>query len=270
MSACSSEQHSLQRVGRWTTAATLSWSGEEGDSAWFPLPTAASTNTGWEVRFYRWSNDDFAVDVRCTSLDAQFRAAAVRVVAVVEGAPRVWGEAADVLQSGQQSKWWCWFCKKVSECPEVRPLKVRVTAQWTELEHLPSTPDLWMESAAHIRCSWQLRGWKVVTPTAAGWWLWSEPFGRSGVLWRIAVLNRLRDGKRELLVGVQLQHLPASVEWSGMSWKCSLTAWSRQFDEQQQNMERSSWCEWPVVENVDVEPRDPLDLVVVIHVSRNK
>ena len=83
-------------------------------------------------------------------------------------------------------------------------------------------------------------------------------------------MNLLRDGKRELQVVVKLQHLPASVEWSGMSWKCSLKVWSRQFDEQQKNMERDSYCWWTVVENVDVETRDPLDLVVVIHVSRNK
>jgi hypothetical protein len=35
-------------------------------------------------------------------------------------------------------------------------------------------------------------------------------------------------------------------------------------------MERYSCCVWTVVENVDVETRDPLDLVVVIHVSRNQ
>ncbi len=121
--------------------------------------------------FLRYSNDDFEVYVHCASLDAQFRAALVRLHAVVEGHPQVWCEVADVLQPGEGRA--CRFSKKISELPKVRKLKVRVRAQWTELVQLPSARDFWKECAAHFRCRWQLKDWRTVTPNSNGWFLFS-------------------------------------------------------------------------------------------------
>jgi hypothetical protein len=97
--------------------------------------------------------------------------------------------------------------------------------------------------------------------------LFSEPFGQKGALWRIVVVNVRIGSDRELWVVVKLQHLPASVDWSRMSWKCSLSVWDQQFDEQEENMEQKSYCWWRVVDDVKSELRNPLDLNVVIHVS---
>ncbi len=85
------------------------------------------------------------------------------------------------------------------------------------------------------------------------------------------MVNERSGSDRKLWVGVELQHLPASFDWSGMSWKCSLSVWDQQFDEQVKNTKdnifHNSRCWWKVIDEVESELRNLLELNVVIHVS---
>jgi hypothetical protein len=213
-STCALYEHVLTpQDTRWSTVDTLSWNGKDGGSVYFLLPAAAATNTRWKVKFYRNWKDKFKVRVFCASLDAQFCAASFRLHVMVEHDPHVWMEEGAVLESGEESWWFSQlFSMHMSELPNVRPVRMRVRVQWTELEQLPYAPDLWKNCAAHFRCRWQVNNWKTGTPTTVRWRLFSEPFGQKGALWRIVVENQLSsDSDRQLVVYVKLQHLPASV-----------------------------------------------------------
>jgi hypothetical protein len=242
-------------------------------TAWMSLPPAAAEpTTEWQVRLFRDSDGHFRLQLRCQTLDEQFTHAAVRAFAALAGHPHVWTEFAAVVRTGEALPLSSYFSTYLAELPAADSWPVRVRLRWTGLLplSLPLAPSLWASGAERIQASWQLSGWSVVRPTANGWQLWSEPFGRGGALWRMRVVNTRTRSGRALAVGVWLQHIPAGLDCRSLEWEGSLTLWGRELQKRTAGMEEGEWCGWHVVDDVSGEPRDPLDVVCVIHVINKR
>ena len=208
------------------------------------------------------------IRLRCTKLERQCRAAAVRLLAALDSAPDIWTETAGVVVESDEWCWSGWFPKPVSEWPTGRPAAVNVRLRWTELP-LPTAGQLrvW-DSPAVVRCRWQLRHWAAVRPTGRNchWRLWSAVFGCGAVSWRMVVVNW--DSGRELRVGVQLQHRPAAVRNLQLQIDCTLTLWGSSYTK------RTNWSQsgvlWTVAEDAEsaAERNPDMDMQLEMRISR--
>ena len=228
-------------------------------SDWMSLPTdAAENNTRWEVQF--WCFDDIVgVELRCASVQYP---AAVRLLAKEVDNPHNWMETAAVLESGDTAPKWFHYCLfYFSFTPQRRQPQVRVRVRWTRVQLSPRAVTHLMSGLAQVRCVWRLAGVRTVQPTAAWWTLWSEPFG-SGALWRMVVDNS-SSSRRELLVGVQLQHVTEEVRH--LQWSCTLGDKS---SSDNMNMKKWSYCWWTVAVDVERLSADTLELQLLIRITR--
>ena len=234
-------------------------------SDWMSLPTNASeSNTRWEVRFWRYADDDVRVYLRCTSL--QYPVAAVRLLATAVGDPHNWAETAAVLFDNSESDWDGMFQKQL-KLSELMQQHVRVRVRWMQVQLSPHAISHVMSGKARFQCHWHLRGFNTVRPTAEWWPLWSEPFG-GGALWRMRVDSCVNSSsRRELEVGVHLQHVTEEVEWRQLQWSCALTYGNTQFTNNNNNMEKRSHCSWTVVDDVERLLAETLDLQLFICVT---
>ena len=122
LSFCSETEHRTSEPFDWEVTDTVpldletARSDSDWESAEHQLPTAAGSSTTWTVKFQRWS-DNIKVRLFCSELDADSRAAAVRVSASLQQNPLIWRETADVLQSGRH----CYFCllQQLSQWPSL-------------------------------------------------------------------------------------------------------------------------------------------------------
>ena len=240
-------------------------------SDWMSLPTdAAEHDTRWEVRF--WCGDaagDVGVELRCASVQYP---AAVRLLATEVDDPHNWLETAAVLESGdttEEKRFWllfsCFPQRHVEwfESARRRP-QVRVWLSWTRVQLSPRAVTHLTSGLAQVRCVWRLAGVRTVRPTAAGWQLWSEPFG-SGALWRMVVVNCINwsssRSRRVLWVGVELQHVTEEVRH--LQWSCTL---GDESSSDNMNMKKWSHCRWPVADDVERLSADTLEVQLLIRI----
>ena len=239
-------------------------------SDWMSLPTdAAEHDTRWEVQFWCGAADgDAGVALRCASVQYP---AAVRLLITVVDDPHNWMETADVLESdtAEKSLWMfarACFPQRRFEWSESarRRQQVRVRVRWTRVQLSPRAVTHLTSGLAQVRCIWRLAGFRTMRPTAVRWRLWSEPFG-SGALWRMVVANcsSSRSSRRELQVGVVLQHVTEEVRH--LQWSCTLGDKS---SNNNKNMEKRSYCWWPVADDVERLSADTLEVQLLIRITR--
>ncbi len=78
-STCTRTEHVTHKINRWSKVGNLSYNNNEN----FLLPAVAATSTQWKVYFRNDRHFNFAIIFIIQSLDVKFRAAFVRLFAVL-------------------------------------------------------------------------------------------------------------------------------------------------------------------------------------------
>ena len=233
---------------------------------WMSLPIhTAEESTQWEVKFGSDKND-VKIGLQLNPQQKSCSTASVRLLATVVDDCCNWTEIAVTISDDEQF-YYNKFPKQLSEFG--KSTKVHIRVRWTLVELLPCAVSHLMNGTAHVLCRWRLCGLNTVRPTAEWWHLYSEPFD-SGAIWRMCVIKSRSSNKRQLKVGVDLQHICEEAQQQQLQWSCTLTVFNKQFQETQ-NMEKFSMCGlWLVVDDVDKQPTDTLDLQVFINITHRQ